>query len=435
MTTGKPIDRRQAMLQALYGVSGVGLISLATGLPIPFLEGRMNVALGADDPTCGLEQAQYLVLSTSGDGDPITCNVPGTYVDGVTHPDGASMAETAIMLGAFKTSAAAPWAGLPQWALNRTSFMHHATLTVDHSDHAKVMRLLGKTLNNEMISSLFASNLASCLGTIQAEPIALGREQVSFQGRTLANMSPTSLKGVLVSPAGGLGELAKLRDKYLDSFNKTLKATGTKAQKDFLDRMALSQTQVRSINVNLIQSLSTINDDSAVNQLKAAMVLVQMKVSPVINVHIPFGGDNHGDPGLRNETAETISGLAALTGFLNGIKSAGLEDKITFGIYNVFGRSLREGPAGRQHSFTHNVTTLIGKAVKPGIVGGIAPDNTEFRALPIDSASGSGSAKGDIPYEETMYAMGKTMGAALGVSTELINENIMGGKIIKGALV
>ena len=31
----------------------------------------------------------------------------------------------------------------------------------------------------------------------------------------------------------------------------------------------------------------------------AAVTLIQMKVTPVISIHIPFGGDNHRDIGAR----------------------------------------------------------------------------------------------------------------------------------------
>ena len=42
------------------------------------------------------------------------------------------------------------------------------------------------------------------------------------------------------------------------------------------------------------------------------MTLIQMKVTPVVAIHIPFGGDNHHDAALATETAQTVSGVAAI---------------------------------------------------------------------------------------------------------------------------
>jgi len=68
-----------------------------------------------------------------------------------------------------------------------------------------------------------------------------------------------------------------------------------------------------------------------------------MNVSPVIAVHIPFGGDNHADPGLKLETAETLSGVAVLADLMQRLESAELQDKVSFVSLNVFGRTLGAG--------------------------------------------------------------------------------------------
>ena len=48
----------------------------------------------------------------------------------------------------------------------------------------------------------------------------------------------------------------------------------------------------------------------------AAITLIQMNVTPVIAIHIPFGGDNHRDVGLATETAQTVSGVATIAALM-----------------------------------------------------------------------------------------------------------------------
>jgi len=114
------LSRREALLGTLFGAGWIGLRSLATGLPISFLlNPRAAVAAAA---TAG--PAQFLILSTSGAGDPMGCNVPGTYPDAysatgkVAHPpavpgdDTMDMAPTAMTVGGKSWQAARPWSAL-----------------------------------------------------------------------------------------------------------------------------------------------------------------------------------------------------------------------------------------------------------------------------------------------------------------------------------
>ncbi|RYE79860.1 MAG: hypothetical protein EOO74_03045, partial [Myxococcales bacterium] len=70
-----PLSRRHALLGGLFGSGMIGLRALATGLPASFLL-HPRLAL-ADDPPA--TDPQFLIVSTSGSGDSINCNVPGTY--------------------------------------------------------------------------------------------------------------------------------------------------------------------------------------------------------------------------------------------------------------------------------------------------------------------------------------------------------------------
>jgi hypothetical protein len=78
---------------------------------------------------------------------------------------------------------------------------------------------------------------------------------------------------------------------------------------------------------------------------------------------------------------------------------------------------------------------LIGSGVKPGIVGGLVPMDDDFTSVGIDSASGRAVESGaDIPYEETLGAVGKTIGAAVGVPRAALDTAIESGKVISAAL-
>jgi hypothetical protein len=52
----------------------------------------------------------------------------------------------------------------------------------------------------------------------------------------------------------------------------------------------------------------------------------------------------------------------------------------------------------------------------------------------MDSATGQGRDGGDIPYDQTFGTVAKTMGKALGISNESLDEMIMTGRVLDVAL-
>src|SRR4249920_701440 len=110
------ITRRQALLSTLFGSGMIGLRALATGLPASLLIDPRRAladmpASGCPDPS----KAQFIIFNTSGQGDPINANVPGTYDDPkVVHSADPSMAATQIQIAGQSYTAAAAWAQLPQ---------------------------------------------------------------------------------------------------------------------------------------------------------------------------------------------------------------------------------------------------------------------------------------------------------------------------------
>jgi hypothetical protein len=431
-------NRRNLLRTTLFGAGGLGLRALATGLPVSFLS--RPLAARADDYQCpDHDRAQYLILSTSSAGDPLNVNVPGTYeFPDIAHAADPRMAPTPISLGGKSYTGAQLWSTLPPWVLDRTVFFHHATFTNNHANLPKALRLMGQTARQEMLPSIFAKYMAPCFGTVQVDPISAGAGDVlSIDGRSLPNVAPTGLRDLLASPKTALTRLQPLRDAALDEVHAVLKDRGTTAQKQYLDRLAQSRQQARTLGGDLVDMLAGIKSNGADGQILAAVALIKMNVSPVVGIHLSFGGDNHTDAGLvRSEVPQHESGIKQIGQLMEMLRMAGLQDRVTFAAYNVFGRTLKKnGTTGRDHWASHHATVMIGKGLQAGVVGGLEPKASDYYATPIDSRTGAATpGGGDIPFTDTLAAMGKTLGAALGVPAATLDRHIGGGKVVTGAI-
>jgi len=439
------ISRRSALVSALLG-SGtgyVGLRALATGLPASFLLNPRRALAQASATAAGCaaaDRAQFIIFNTSGAGDPINASVPGTYDDPlIAHSLDPAMAPTPLTLSGQATTAAAPWATLPQAALDRTCFWHLMTNTPVHPKEPEVLKLMGATYAGEMLPSLLAKNLAGCLGTIQSQPISVGAtspaEGLSYGGAALPIVPALALKATLTNPAGPLTNLQPLRDQTLTALYDLYKTHASPTQRDYIDSLVTSQRQVRNINQSLLNGLAAIKDNSPASQILAAVTLIQMSVTPVVAIHIPFGGDNHRDVGLATETAQTVSGVATVVALLQQLAAAGLSDRVTFMSLNVFGRTIGPGNTdGRQHNPNHQVSITIGKPFRGGVMGGVAPVQNDYGAVGMDSTTGKGSPSGDIKAIDTLASFGRTVLGAVGTDAVAIDAAITGGKIVTGAL-
>ena len=469
----KPVSRRETLLTGLFGAGYVGLRALATGLPPWFLLNPRRAT--AQDLQCMLNAQnnnQYLILSTSSNGDPVNCNCPGTYENAnLVHPTVDEMSQTMVNVGGKSLGAALPWADpsvttsggsagcLSSAVLARTSFFHYMTGTVVHGDQPKVMKMMGNTSGGEMMVSAFAKHLAACFGTVQTAPIAVGAggnagELVSFSGRTLPSITPMQLKTLLTgTKSDPLVTLQSQRDMDLDNLNNLIKSEypANSVQSQFLDALATSQTQVRSLASQLATTLGNITANDTNGQLWAAGALIAAKVTPVVTVHISMGGDNHSDSNLQAESDQHVSGVTAINKLLmpdtsNGVlASLGLLDNVTFAFWNVFGRNLAgiskvTSRTGRDHWGNHNVSVMIGKNFKSSVVGGVTADSNNdggYAASGIDSSTGASNNSGDIPQNQTMVAAAKTLGAGLGIPDSVQTGDWIssaGGKIVTGAL-
>jgi hypothetical protein len=432
-------NRRSVLLSTLFGAGCVGLRALATGLPVSLLLNPRR-ALANGCPT-GVTP-QYVILNTSGQGDPLNANAPGTYDDPrIYHCPVAGMEETSVTLGTQSVKAATPWSLLPG---DRTSVWHIMTDTPVHPKEPDVLGLNNALLPVDMFPSFLARNLAPCLGTLQTQPISLGAtspsEGLTYAGAALPIIPPLALQATLTAPQTPLGKLAALRAQTLDQLNDVYLKGASPAQKSFVDSLVTSQTQVQNISQSLLGNLASIKDNTADSQIIGAVTLIQMKVAPVIAIHIPFGGDNHHDTGLATEGAQTIAGMTTLSTLIANLTSAGLADAVSIISLNVFGRTLGASSTnGRQHNPNHQVSFAIGKPFKGGVVGGLTEmdDSTgvDFGALGLVAKTGAGVATGaDVSALDTLPSYAMTVATGVGIDPTVIAAQVTRGAVITGAL-
>lgn len=439
-------------MTGLFGAGYVGIRAMASGLPAWFLANPRTAK--AQDMECALsnrDRAQFLVMSASSAGCPINCNVPGTYENpAIIHPTQAEFAATQFALGAKTVTGARIWSDFLSEAVRaRTNFFHHITSATVHGDHPKAMKLLGKTANNEMLPSIYAKHLAPCLGTVLTEPVAVGvqgnsLEQISFSGRPLSSISPLQLKELLTGDRDDpLVQLRSLRDTTLDELNELFKAEGTKEQRAFLDALASSQSQVRKLAEGLAETLAAIVEDGVSGQALAAAALISAKVTPVVTLRVPFGGDNHEDGGLYDEWFQgkdhndTKTGVRGIQTVMDALSSLDLSDRATFATMNVFGRDLSgtskvNARNGRDHFGNHSIMVMIGRNIAAGVTGGVSLiSNGVFGASPLASATGLPTEGGDIPRADTHIAAAKTLGVALGIDPDDLTANFIDNGSVK----
>lgn len=436
------IPRRRLLMNTLFGAGLLGLRSLATGIPISILANpRRALAGGGPGPT--RDTAQYVILSTSADGDPLNCNAPGSYLHpDIVHPTTPSMTPTPLALAGATFFAARPWSTLPQALLDRACFFHHGTYSVVHSDEQRVLALSGHTLDNEMLVSLLAGHLAPALGTVQAAPLVLGprntSEAVVFRAQPQPILAPSALALLLGRPSGALGRLTELRDRDLDRLNAFIRCEGTPAQAAFVDQYVQSQAQVRAVSESLLSVLQGIRDDSVASQILAAVTLIRMNVAPVISLNIPFGGDNHSDGNLMKESADTVSGVASIGRLWATLAEHGLQDRVSFLSLNVFGRTMAAAHSmgGRAHNANHHVALMFGAPFRGSVIGGVEPRETDFGAMSIQSSTGRGvpGGGGDIGFNDTFASMAVTFSRGAGADPAFLDSHIFGGTAIGAAL-
>ncbi|MEZ4472612.1 MAG: DUF1501 domain-containing protein [bacterium] len=434
------MQRRQLLKLGAGGLAGLCLRSLATGIPAGLLAGPRSAWAQA-----GGVAPQSLILCTSPSGDPFNAHAPGCDVAGASAPPDDRLRRVNVQLGETRVRAAQPWAALPRAMRDRLAFVLHRTNVNAHPEHAKVMRLLGAAKGpggngEDMLVSLIARHTADALGTIQREPVNMGRAAMTYQGRVLGRVTPSQLVDLFAGQDAALDDLTTLRDQTLDTLYADLKQTGTRAQRDFLDQYARSQHQARQLGQSLGALLQGIPADpdepnSAADQVRAAAAMASLRVAPAYVLTIPFGGDNHADPGLVDETEQTIAGIAAFRLLWDELVRLGLQDEVTVCQWNVFGRTFEtRGNAGRNHNSLAHTAMILGPRVQPGLYGALVRQGDDWAAQGIDPRTGQGVGNGGIPPGETLASLGKTLCAAVGLDAATIDADIRAGQVIRAAL-
>ena len=358
-------------------------------------------------------------MSTSGDGDSIDTSVPGTYDDPkIVHSPDPAMAPRRSSIRGRSYTAAAPWSTLASGVLDRTVFWHLMTDTPVHSKEPEVLRLMGATQGNEMFPSVLARQLAPCLGTIQPQPISVGAltpvRGAELRGRGAARRPAARTEGDAREPRGPARVPATLRNSTSNRLYDLYKNEATAAQRQYIDSLVTSHEQVRNIEQELLDALSAIKDNGPISQVLAAVTLIQMKVSPVVAIHIPFGGDNHRDIGLAAETRPDRSRrgdhrVADAATRARGARQGHLHDAQRVRPH------ARPRPRGRPAPQREPPGSLtIGKPFRGGVIGAVGPVASDYGALPIDSKTGAGRPDGDMSPIDTMAAFGQTVFAAVG---------------------
>ena len=207
------------------------------------------------------------------------------------------------------------------------------------------------------------------------------------------------------------------------------------AQQAYIDSLVTSQQQVRNINQNLLDSLASIKDNSAASQILAAVTLIQMKVTPVIAIHIPFGGDNHRDIGLANETAQTVSGVATIASLMQQLAARGPAGS---GHVHVAQR-VRPHDRREQHRRAAAQPEPPGVASRSASRSRAASSAASARSRTTTARSRSteerqGRPRRRHPADELARVVRPTMLAAVGVDPAVISGQILSGTVVNAAL-
>ena len=102
------LTRRRMLASALLGGGYVGLRSMVSGIPISVLQSGLVPEARAEERAESITP-QFLILCTSGDGDPINANCPGSYgVEGVYNNPHDALRPVEVALGDTISRAAAP---------------------------------------------------------------------------------------------------------------------------------------------------------------------------------------------------------------------------------------------------------------------------------------------------------------------------------------
>ncbi len=420
------LNRREWLTRILGGgAATLALRTLATGIPASLLfDPREATAENA----ALLSQTRSLIMSGSEGGCPLNANCPGSYVDPmVYHPPSARMTPTTISISGERHTAALPWSKLSQDTLDHMAFFHHGTATGAHTAFGDVMKLQNKVRSGEMMVSAFATHLQASIGTLQAAPVCVNGQAFSYNGAYQPVLQPTAIRDAILGGGNSaLENLAALRHATMDKVHDLYKRNATVSQKRTLDMFVNTKAQAESISDEFLQLLAGVQTNNVIDQFRVALILCAMRVTPVVTLNVPFGGDNHFDNGFAEEIGQLEAGVASFEAgyaLMKEFKANGsISNDVVFAWTSVFGRTLEKiaDRDGRDHNGSHCVAVIMGDSVKGTVIG-----NTD--TIMVNATTGQNSETGTVVRADLLASMGRTLGTVLGLSNEIIDTEIPHG--------
>ena len=147
-------------------------------------------------------------------------------------------------------------------------------------------------------------------------------------------------------------------------------------------------------------------------------MIAKLRLAPVIITNFEFGGDNHQDAGLTNETAQTLRMIKALDIYWKSIHELGIADEVFYATLDVFGRTPKQrGSGGRGHYGAWTSGLIIGEHLQGGVVGGIAFEGSKAVASGLNTLTGR-DLDPNLTSEETLNAYYKTLMRVAGVPVD-----------------
>lgn len=455
----KSLNRRKFLRNSLLSALAVSSRSAVVGVPASFLlAGQVHAAL--DTP-------KFTIIAESGQGEASNACGPGTFATNssnigstVEHPnpneinssvsriingrsyDAQDLATGAnVQLGAETVRAARLWNALPQDFRNHLSFFWMRTGTNAHPEFPLVKTCMGAlnddvlTNTPEELASAMAAEVAQDLGTTLTQPMLLDRSG-KFKGAPLSAASPTSIKNLFSASSNSTispENYAALYNQTIDSLHHS---NLNPAQRSYLDNHALTQSQAAVIGDQLGDLLEDVNGNGFVDEIKTAIALIRLRVTPVISVRHFFSKDNHGDSTLTTEVTDTLASISALNDYWRLITENNLQDEVNFCTLDVFGRTLRRNSqGGRDHFGNLTLGICHGPEFKGSVIGGMTEGTHRRQRVPVANSinSATGASGGDIPAGSTLAAYGATMLKAAGVADERIALRMPTAKVVSGA--
>ena len=434
-------NRRNFLRLGAFSGLTIGIRAAITGLPVSFLlHGRARAdELGH----------RIAILASSSSGEPLNVCGPGTfdsnYSEYFSHPNSADIdleevieqmvngvllgveslnAPAEVVLGLESVQMASCFAALSPDMLQHMVWFNYRSGANIHPQYKDVLTCYGQVRGGdgrgaEQLPAAIAQETASFLGTTTSEPLVLGSGAFVSNGGSLANYSPTKLKTLAESVGqsmGGTENFAVMYDAFIDEAYQEVRQNGTAQQLRFFDQHASSRQEAADFGSALGQLLVDIEDDSIQSQMRCAAIIAKLRLAPVVMTNMAFGGDNHQDAGLLNETNQTLEMIAALDAYWKAIHELGIADDVFFANLDVFGRDPRSDGNGRSHYGDFVSGMMVGTNLQGGVVGGWEVDG-KARASGINSTTGL-SVEADIDANDTLPAYYRTIMNAAGVSLE-----------------